>query len=163
MNTKFLATLAIFAVITVAQAQQPTLTPSKPTASPTPTQIDPGIINELKGEWKNELGSTLKIVSIDAITGLITGDYKSPSGTPGTAFPLTGWVNTAPPNSDAPHHVVVVSFSVRWGAIGSVTTWNGYYHSAAGKATIVGQWLLSRPNSQFIWDHILIGQDRFTK
>jgi hypothetical protein len=122
--------------------------------------VDPVITNALQGEWTNELGSILKIAAIDAGSGLISGSYKSPSGGGWTEFPLIGWVNTKPPSDTNQNHVVVVSFSVRWGQIGSVTAWNGYYNS---NASIVGQWLLSRPNTGFIWDHVLAGQDRFTR
>src|SRR5687767_13141657 len=58
--------------------------------------VDPGIISDLTGEWENELGSTLIIRSVDAATGAISGAYRSPSGTPGSDFPLSGWVNTQP-------------------------------------------------------------------
>jgi hypothetical protein len=55
-----------------------------------------------------------------------------------------------------------VSLSVRWGKVGSVTAWNGYYYTPAGKQpVIVGQWLLARPNTMFEWDHVLAGQDQF--
>ena len=128
----------------------------------TKNPVDPIIIKELVGDWKNELNSTLSIKRIDPNSGLITGSYASPSGTPGQAFPLTGWVNTAPATTKG-DHVVVVSFSVRWGKIGSVTAWNGFYRLQSNTPTIIGQWHLARPNTDFPWDHILTGQDRFTK
>ena len=153
---------SVMALTTISPLAQETKPAAAPTTDITENPVDPVIIKELVGDWKNELKSTLSIKSIDPKTGLISGSYKSPSGTGGQGFPLIGWVNTAPPKAKG-DHVVVVSFSVRWGKIGSVTAWNGYYRLVGGKATIVGQWNLSRPNSDFSWDHILTGQDRFTK
>jgi hypothetical protein len=131
----------------------------------TPGPIDPAVIAALIGDWKNQLGSTLKIMSIDANTGQLTGKYKSPSGTSGDEFSAIGWINTATPVTGG-NNVVVVSFSVRWANAtvnyGSVTAWNGYY-AAGSNPKIVGQWLLSRANSSFEWDHILAGQDTFSR
>jgi hypothetical protein len=104
----------------------------------------------------------LFIKEIDSDTGMVSGSFCSPSGTTGQEFPLIGWINTQTPK-DGKDNVVVVSFSVRWGKIGSVTAWNGYYALEEGKATIVGQWFLSRPNADLRWEHIVVGQDRFTK
>jgi hypothetical protein len=126
-----------------------------------PNPVDPTIINELVGTWKNELNSELTIRAVDKTTGAVSGSYRTvaQNGTSGDDYPLSGWVNHAPANNQ--NHVVVISFSVRWGQIGSVTTWNGYYATVNNSPTIVGQWLLSRSNSSFEWDHILTGQDRF--
>ena len=116
----------------------------------------------LVGDWLNSLGSTLTITSVNAVTGKITGTYVSPSG----RFPLIGWINSLP-RQQGKNNVLVVSFSVRWknraANFGSVTAWNGYYTIKKGKHTIVGQWLLSRAVSSFQWDHILTGQDVFSK
>ena len=157
MNIKLLPTLATLLFAVIAQGADPSPSASAPAKS----QIDPGIITQLVGQWKNDLGSTLNITAIDSGTGAMTGTYTSPSGGGGTPFALVGWVNTAPIDPKAPSNVTVVSFSVSWGTFGSVTAWNGYYN--AKSARIIGQWLLSRANSQFIWDHILTGQDQFTK
>lgn len=158
MNIRLLTAFALLLLGAAAtQSAEPPASPSTPAKS----QIDPGVINELIGKWKEALGSTLDITAIDATTGAMTGTYTSPSGTGGNAFALVGWVNTAPIDPKAPSNVAVVCFSVSWGPIGSVTTWNGYYN--AKSARIIGQWLLSRANSQFIWDHIFTGQDQFTK
>lgn len=140
--------------------------PAKPAAAPasdiTQNPVDPVLIKELLGEWTNSLKSTLTIKAIDKDTGAITGTYRSPSGTGGQEFPLTGWVNTAPAQSKK-DNAVIISFSVRWGKIGSVTSWTGYYALVDSNATIVGQWNLARANSDYQWDHIVAGQDRFTK
>jgi hypothetical protein len=129
-----------------------------------PNPVDPTIIRELVGKWMNQLESKLIIKKIDQQTGQITGTYqtKAGAGTQGQIFPMIGWVNSAPVDPKNPDHVIVVSFSVRWGKVGSVTAWNGYYYTPAGKQpVIVGQWLLTRPNTMFEWDHILAGQDQF--
>src|SRR5512135_850769 len=116
---------------------------------------DPTIVKELVGDWTNELGSTLTIKSIDTETGAIRGCYRTKpgAGTQGEDYTLIGWINHAR-GDDNQNHVTVVSFSVRWGKIGSVAAWNGYYAQVSDTPTIVGQWLLSRSNSSFEWDHI---------
>jgi hypothetical protein len=122
----------------------------------------------LKGLWVNELGSTLNITSVHKQTLQIKGNYKSPSGTAGNLQALAGVINRIPVVTGK-HNVIVVSFTVHWGDLGSVTTWNGFYSEddsddkdgAPGR--IIGQWLLVRPVTSYRWDHILTGQDRFTK
>jgi hypothetical protein len=127
-----------------------------------PNPVDPAIIAQLTGTWKNQLGSTLTISNIDASSGQISGSYRSPSGAgSNTEYPLLGWVNTIQPGTSHTNHVVVVSFSVRWGQIGTVTAWNGSYTINDNPPVIIGQWLLSRPNSDYGWDHVLTGQDQF--
>ena len=114
----------------------------------------------LVGEWVNELGSPLKIISIDLSSGQISGIYKSSSGTSGKSFPLIGWVNYQIPQTAA-DNAVVVCFSVHWGQYGSVTTWNGTYHPEKQNPMIKTQWLLVRSNSKFVWDHMLTGSSTF--
>ncbi|HTS17713.1 MAG TPA: avidin/streptavidin family protein [Verrucomicrobiae bacterium] len=122
--------------------------------------VDPAIITQLTGTWTNQLRSTLTITKIDPTTGQISGNYTTPSAG-STQYPLIGWVNTQPPSTNHPDNAVVISFSVRWGDIGSVAAWNGIYTTNNKQSTITGQWLLSRPNSDFSWDHVLVGQDQF--
>jgi hypothetical protein len=129
------------------------------TANPNP--VDPAVIAKLTGTWTNQMESTLTISNIDPASGQITGNYVSSTGASPTAFPLLGWVNTSAPNTNHVDHAVVVSFSVRWGTFGSVTAWNGTYTTHDKQPEIVGQWLLSRPNTDFAWDHVLVGQDQF--
>lgn len=136
--------------------------PAQATSDVTVNPVDPTLIRELVGDWQNDLKSTLSIKSIDPATGRLDGTYRSPSGTPGQAFPVVGWINTKPAEAEK-DNVIVVSFSARWGKIGSVTAWNGYYRLVGTVPRIVGQWNLSRANSDFEWDHIIAGQDRFTK
>ena len=114
----------------------------------------------LVGEWVNELGSPLKITSIDLSSGRISGFYKSSSGTSGKSYPLIGWVNYQIPGQEG-DNAVVVSFSVHWGEYGSVTTWNGTYRPQSTSPEIKTQWLLVRSNSKFEWDHTHIGSSTF--
>lgn len=117
--------------------------------------------NNMVGEWINELGSTMNIVSIDSSTNMINGTYSSPSGTSGQMFPLVGWVNYMPaaPKGDNAH---VISFSVQWGQYGSITSWTGICTSKDNTPTIKTVWNLVRSNSQFSWDHIITNSDTFT-
>ena len=122
----------------------------------------------LKGVWINELGSTLHIIDVFKPTLRIKGNYRSSSGTAGNQYGLNGFINLTPMVTGK-HNVIVVSFTVHWGSVGSVTTWNGFYsegdyddkENASGR--IISQWMLVRPVSNYKWDHILTGQDRFTK
>jgi len=116
---------------------------------------------QLKGEWVNELGSTLTINKVDSSNGGIAGTYQSPSGTQGKKHALVGWTNTAKsqPNKS---NVAVVSFSVNWGKFGSVTSWSGTCSVKSGVPTIKTVWNLVRSNSDFEWDHILTNSDTFT-
>lgn len=157
----FFCVLALSAPL---HAQTDTTAPATAPANP----VEQSIVNELVGKWKNALGSTLSIKSIDAQTGKIDGTYISPQGTSGTEYPLFGWVNMLPPNKENDFQTIVISWSVRWGKIGSITAWNGIYAALPMDGepktpTIVGNWNLSRPDGDFEWDHVLVGQDRFTK
>jgi len=125
-------------------------------ANNTFTTVTKGLV----GEWVNELGSTLKITNIDSSSGMISGIYKSSSGTSGKSFPLIGWVNYQIPQPIS-DNAVVVCFSVHWGQHGSVTTWNGTYHLEKQNPIIKTQWLLVRSNSKFVWDHMLTGNSTF--
>jgi hypothetical protein len=120
--------------------------------------------DDLIGKWNNQLEpkSTLNIESIDQKTGQIKGSYMSPSGAGYKEFPLIGWVNSKSP-VQGQDNVVVLTFSVRWGDIGSISTWAGYLRKGAGGVpTITGQWLLVRPIDEFSWGHIKTGQDIYT-
>jgi hypothetical protein len=125
--------------------------------------VDASVAATLLGSWTNDLKSVLTIEKIDPQTGALIGNYKlnSASGLPpDLAFPLQGWVNTKPADPKHPNQVTVVQFSVRFGTIGSVTSWNGFFDRTN---MILGQWLLSRPSSDYDWDHIVTGQDRFRR
>ena len=113
------------------------------------------------GDWKNQLNSTLSIDNYDAGTGHISGNYISPSGGGTSKFPLVGWLNSLAPQGNK-NNATIISFSVRWGSIGSVTSWTGTCVEAGGSARLTTLWQLGRPNSDFAWDHVLTGSDAFT-
>jgi|SRR6185312_2148981 len=127
----------------------------------TPSASGGQTCSSMVGVWHNQLGSTLTISSIDPSTGLMSGNYVSPSGAGSTAFPLTGWVNQQPPQAGK-SNVPVLSFAVRFGSFGSITSWTGYCDSASGSPQIVGLWHLTRANSDLPWDHIIANEDTFT-
>lgn len=114
------------------------------------------------GIWHNDLKSSLIIESINAGTGQVMGKYISPSGGGQNQFALIGWVNEANANPQHPNNAKVITFTVRWGNIGSITSWTGTCSVVNGKATIATTWNIARPNSDFSWDHILTGSDQFT-
>lgn len=113
------------------------------------------------GTWENQLGSTMTIDSVDPNTGAIAGRYRSPSGTSGQEFPLSGWLNRAP-YVEGKDNAVIISFSVRWGSIGSVTSWSGVCKEQNRTPAIQALWHLARPNTSFVWDHVLTGNDVFS-
>ncbi|MDH4186480.1 MAG: avidin/streptavidin family protein [Nitrospira sp.] len=117
--------------------------------------------SNLQGEWKNQLGSTLSISSIDGKTGKLTGTYVSPSGTAGDKHELSGWVNNEK-NPEAKSFTPAISFSVQWGKYGSITSWTGSCDDKGGVPTITTIWNLVRTSSQFTWDHVLTNSDVFT-
>ncbi len=155
-----LGMLLLVALPSAATAQ---VTRGRPIAATPP----PAVCGNLVGQWRNELGSTLTIASVQATSGAIAGTYSSPSGAGPTAFPLVGWMNSrsATPSvgQQTPNVVVPVAFSVRWGQMGSITSWTGYCEDANGSARIRVLWHLSRPVSDFAWDHILSGLDMFLR
>jgi hypothetical protein len=81
------------------------------------------------GRWRNERGSVLEIRNYDAVTGAISGQYISNSGTTGS-HPMVGWINSAPfETSDSckgckSNHAEVITFAVHWSS-GSVSAWTG--------------------------------------
>lgn len=114
------------------------------------------------GAWKNHLGkpSTLTFKSIDSKTGSISGTYTSPSGTGGQDYPLIGWMNQGVTTSGK-DNAVILSFSVRWGSYGSVTSWTGVCRTVNNQSILSAMWFLGRPVTDFEWDHVLSGQDTF--
>lgn len=118
------------------------------------------------GVWKNQLGSTLTISTLDASTGKLSGTYISPSGTAGSSVELTGWINNFAPITG--NTVTAIAFSVQWGKYGSITSWTGTCENNASSdekikiPTIKTIWNLVRSSSQYSWDHILTNSDVFT-
>lgn len=117
--------------------------------------------SKMVGEWKNQLGSTLDIQSVDASTGKVDGRYMTATGAGGW-FPLVGWVNEKPAGIGGHHVDKVIAFTVRWDAIGSITAWTGYCEMKGTVPTITTLWHLVRPNSDYEWDHVLTNSDVFT-
>lgn len=115
---------------------------------------------DLKGTWTNQLGSTLEIEKIDKKTGRFSGYYISPTGTKGDEYDLTGYTNSLP-KEEGKHNVIGVTFSVRWGGYGSLTSWTGYYTEVEGKPTIVTMWHLVRSRTELPYEHIITGSDTF--
>ncbi len=114
------------------------------------------------GAWTNHLSqpSTLTIKSVDSSTGEIVGTYRSPSGTGGQDYPLIGWMNQATAGSGK-DSAVILSFSVRWGSYGSVTSWTGVCRTTNSQSVLSAMWFLGRAVTDFEWDHVLSGQDTF--
>ena len=115
------------------------------------------VSKEVIGTWVNQIGSTFTVDSVNLHTGQIYGFYVSPSGTKGNQYPITGWVNYLPPNGK--DNGISISFTVRWGNYGSVTSWTGLYK----KGTITTLWHLVRSNADYSWSHIFTGSDIFNK
>ena len=111
------------------------------------------------GIWVNQMGSVMTISSYNTATGAISGTYKTSSGATGW-YPLVGWVNGAAsiPEKD---NVVVMSFTVRWGSIGSITSWTGTCRVTSGTTVLTTLWDLAEPVSNYTWDHVLAGSDVF--
>jgi len=114
----------------------------------------------MKGEWLNPSGSVLVIENIDK-TGSIKGYYLSSVGTDGQRFPLIGWANQKPYEAEK-DNTVAISFSVRWGEYGSITSWTGYCKNINGVPTINTSWHLIRPVTDESYEHILTGGYPFT-
>ena len=113
------------------------------------------------------MGSVLVIESIDPKTGMLSGQYKSASGTDAVGYPLIGWMNDATVAPDNPckdckgDHAVAYAFTVRWGDIGSITAWTGTCAVVDGQPTLSTNWNLVRPNSSYSWDHTVTGSATF--
>jgi hypothetical protein len=115
------------------------------------------------GWWQNTLGSTMRISKVEAsgpLVGLVQGCYCSPSGTQSDWYPLSGWMNALPAQSGQ-DNVVAVSWTVRWGTIGSITIWSGYCRSG-GSVVLSAPWYLVSPNSKYTWNHRNADTDTFS-
>lgn len=117
-----------------------------------------------QGVWQNDSEATLDIQQIDTNSLQITGFFRSPSGTEGDAYPMIGWLNHKAPEKEG-NNVVVISFMVRWGDMGSITSWTGYFakEEQSDDLTLHTLWHLVRPNTSYEWDHILTNTDIFVK
>ena len=115
-------------------------------------QVGPTCENPV-GRWVNEHTSMLIIDNYDSITGELRGKYRSDTGTDGDDYPLLGWVNSkiSEENKD---NKVVLTFTVRWGNIGSITAWTGTCSVQNKVPKIRTIWNLARPSTEYEWDHI---------
>lgn len=126
-------------------------------ADPAPTVGTPNC-DRVKGDWINELGSTLSIISVSE-DQMLRGTYTSPSGTDGKSVPLIGWINYA--GNTGADNLNVLSFSVNWTQYGSMTSWSGTCAYEKGEPVLRTLWHLTRTSSDFPWDHTLAGTDQF--
>ncbi|MEM6629950.1 MAG: avidin/streptavidin family protein [Bacteroidota bacterium] len=118
--------------------------------------------SDLKGVWCSELESTLEVRSLDLETGEIRGSYSTPIGGRVRSFPLMGWVNTKSPEVGM-DNVHVISFTVRWGELGSITSWAGTYQfNAKGEPILKTVWHLARPITHTSYEHIITQSSLFT-
>ena len=150
--------ILILLIVVLLQGFTPALGQQAPTG---PTCASP------TGTWHNDLGSTLLIESADANTGMLTGTYQSPSGGGISSYPLIGWVNDAPANASNPcsdclsNQARALSLTVRWGEIGSITSWTGTCALVNEAPAIKMLWNLVRPKSAYSWDHVVSGSATF--
>ena len=115
----------------------------------------------LKGQWINKQGSILTFNKIDDSVGSLSGSYISSSGTEGNNYPLIGWFNRSE-IVKGKDNVTAMSFSVRWGRHGSITSWTGTCSIKNGNPSISAIWNLVRSNSDHTWDHMLTNHVTFT-
>lgn len=151
---RMIGAIALSFVADIAAAQDAAVS-TKQAESTASATAKPTCANVV-GAWKNQLGSKMNIKSVVAATGAITGEYQTASGAGGW-YPLVGWINSVP-NVPGKNNAKIVSFSVRWGNVGSVTSWTGVCHGADDLKTV---WNLGRPVSDYEWDHVLTGADNF--
>lgn len=89
----------------------------------------------LKGVWVKENGSTLLIKSVDPKSGQISGTYQLPANIDPTLYDLVGWFS-ANKSKDEKGVVSPLSFSVRWHAFGSISSWIGTCEEVSGAAKL---------------------------
>jgi hypothetical protein len=127
---------------------------------------DTSIQSKIVGKWAQQTpgvtngGAIMDITSVDRATGQLRAKWIPPSGpAAGKEFDVVGWVSSAPPVDKQFDNVIVVSFSVSLTTYGSITSYTGFLRDNK----IVASWHNIRPNARYEWDHIVTGQDTFTK
>ena len=113
----------------------------------------------LKGQWINELGSTLFISSVKS-NGHLSGHFVSSEQAGGEVFVMMGWVNNASPREGL-DHLTAVTFAVNWNDYGSLSAWVGGCAIKDGMPTLSMIWNLVLANAQFEWDHMISNSDTF--
>jgi hypothetical protein len=123
------------------------------------------LATRLTGKWTQEMvgaktgGAILKITSVDPATGQITAKYNPPGGPAGgKEFDVVGWVSSAPPQEKR-DNVVTISFTVSLRTYGSITSETGYLKDNK----IFCLWHNVWANSAYDWNHIMSGEDIWTK
>lgn len=111
------------------------------------------------GQWVNEDRSRLEIDSYDPESGRIGGTYYSSTGTDGHGYPLIGWYNVN--SGKGKNHSPVISFSVHWGKIGSITSWTGYLYEEEGQVVMYTLWHLVRADETYSWERLLTRSSTF--
>lgn len=109
------------------------------------------------GKWRNELNSEMNL-TVD-VQGNVTGKYKTGVGTPAPTeeFNLVGFASGD-----------LLSFTVNFGAYGSLTSWSGQ-HTVENKTEVIKtMWLLARnvkdPDEPAnLWGAVLVGYDNFQR
>jgi hypothetical protein len=134
-------------------------------STPTPAQ-DASIPSRFLGKWTQATpgvtngGATLNITSVDSATGQLKGKWIPPSGpAQGKEFDIIGWVSSAPTPNKEFDTVLVVSMTVSLTTYGSITSYTGFLKDNK----IIASWHNIRPVARYEWDHIVTGQDTFTK
>ena len=119
-------------------------------------------LSQLEGVWCSELTSTLEFSLVNLETGEIRGTYTSTVGGGPQSFPLVGWVNSKGPE-EGKDHAHVISFAVRWGEIGSITSWTGTYeYNKEGEPILNTIWHLARPSTAYSYEHVVTQSGLFT-
>ena len=114
------------------------------------------------GRWHNQLGSVLTISELSR-DGFLKGGYKSHVGTKGEYFKVNGVVNYQDLHTSR-NRDLVISFMVKWGSYGSVTSWVGYFEEVNGVLYLKTKWnLVSPPKALDSGLRILSNTDVFTR
>jgi|SRR5579883_23071 len=114
-----------------------------------------------EGEWKNELGSLMRLR--DDGNGSLSGTYHTAVGNAADQYALTGSYDP-----DASEGSQSLAFSVSWhnetGNSHSATAWAGQLQRDELGDVIVTTWLLTRETqSKDDWESTLVGQDVFRR
>lgn len=109
------------------------------------------------GVWRNELHSEMRL-TMDAQGG-VTGKYKTGVGTPGPVeeFELVGFASGD-----------LLSFTVNFGAYGSLASWAGQHTVENGIEVIKTLWLMARDvqdpdEPSDLWGAMLTGANNFRR
>ncbi len=120
--------------------------------------------DHLAGRWVNARGSAILLENANEQTGKFGGQFVSEASIEdGAVFPIVGWLNKTAATQSRPDVVQSLSFTVRWGATGSITAWTGYCRETETTTEISTLWHLVRSASENDFDHIHAGSDIFVR